>query len=287
MRFSVVIPTYNYARYLREALESVLSQSVQPSEIIVADDGSTDGTPSVMEGYANRVRYLRFPHRGIGATRNDLLGEIGEEWFFNLDADDILPPSFFEKACRQLERAAPSVAAAYCDALTFGKFRRRFTSPPFSVPLIKAGNYISMNSFIRTAPARETGFNRDFDDGWEDYEFFLSLVEKGYTAIKLEDVHYLYRVHGESRTSATEDWNTCHRLMERIIAYHPGFFSEEERKAALAKFTPDGAVRLKFSKLLWAHDYIGAIQLLCRHPGPFFRKLRDVARAAKVAVNSE
>lgn len=276
MNFSIVIPTYNYAAFIKDAIDSVLTQSVQPSEIIVADDGSADNTAEVLAPYADKIRYLRFPHRGIGATRNALLNEIRSEWFFNLDADDLLTPDFLKKSCFQIEKADPSIAVAYSDSLTFGKYKQWIRPPRFSINMLKTGNYISMNSFVRTEVARTVGFDASFDDGWEDYSFFLSLVEKGYLGLKLNDVHFLYRIHSASRTSATEDWNVSHRLMERIIAKHPGFFSEAERSAALRKFSPDAAIRLKFSKHLWAHEYIQAICLPLKYPNAFARKIQDI-----------
>lgn len=274
MKFTVVIPTYNYAKYIKDTLDSVLSQSVQPAEIIVADDGSTDNTANVLVPYRDKIRFIQFPHRGIGATRNAMLGEVRSEWFFNLDADDLLTPGFFEKACSQIEMAVPSVAAAYCDSQTFGLYKQWIRTPEFSISQLKTGNYISMNSFIRTDAARSVGFDASFDDGWEDYNFFLSLVEKGYTGLKLHDVHYLYRIHAASRTSATEDWNTCNRLMERIIQKHTTFFNEAERNAALRKFSPEAAIRLKFSKHIWAHEFGSALKLIGKHPGAFANKFR-------------
>lgn len=273
INLSVVIPTYNYAAYIKDAIDSVLAQTVVPCEIIVADDGSTDNTADVVSEYGDRIRYIRFAHRGIGATRNALLEEIRGDWFFNLDADDKLPLDFLEKACPQIEGAAPTVAFAYCDIQAFGRYAKRISTPEFSASLLKRGNYVSMDSFVRTDAARTVGFDASFDDGWEDYNFFLSLAEKGHQGLKLRDVHYLYRIHSASRTSATEDWNTCHKLMGRIIGKHPGFFSDAEREFALRKFSSEAAIRLKFSKHLWAHEYGSALALAVKHPMAFVDRL--------------
>lgn len=271
MELSVVIPTYNYARFLPEAIDSVLAQTLQPAEIIVADDGSTDDTPSVIARYGDRIRYLRLPHRGIVATRNALLAETHGDWFFNLDADDMIPSDFIEKSIPQINEDNPSIAFAYCGLKSFGRYKREINAPEFSRNLFKAGNFVGMNSFVRTAAAREVGFDRLFDNGWEDYDFFLSLIERGFSGIRLDGVSYLYRTHLESRTVATEDWDASPRLMEKIVAKHDGFFSREEAEAALRKFSADAAVRLKFSKYLWGRDYFPALKLALSHPLPFLK----------------
>ena len=87
MNISVFIPTYNYAAFLPQAIESVLAQTLPPVEIVVADDGSTDDTAAVVARYADRVAYRRFEHRGVYALRDAMIRDVQGDWFFNLDAD--------------------------------------------------------------------------------------------------------------------------------------------------------------------------------------------------------
>jgi len=106
MSVSVVIPTYNYARYLGEAIESVLAQSVGLLEIIVVDDGSTDDTERVATAYP--VRYLRKENGGEASARNVGVRAAQGEFIAFLDADDKWTP---EKIERQLEAAKKTRAA--------------------------------------------------------------------------------------------------------------------------------------------------------------------------------
>lgn len=101
MRFSIVIPAYNYGRLLPRALESALAQGGDDYEILVIDDGSTDATPEVVEGllqrYRGRFRYLRQENRGLAAVRNRGIDETTGEYLLFLDADDRLLPDALEK----------------------------------------------------------------------------------------------------------------------------------------------------------------------------------------------
>ncbi len=106
---SVVLAVYNVMWCIERALDSVLSQTHVPLEIIACDDGSTDGTPEFIERkYGDAVRVLRLPHRNASAARHDGLAVAQGDWLAFLDADDWWQPHKLE---RQLEYVAahPSV----------------------------------------------------------------------------------------------------------------------------------------------------------------------------------
>src|SRR5690242_9391093 len=86
---SVIIPSYNCARFVAESVESMLRQSVPPSEVIVVDDGSTDDTLAVVRGYAGRVTVVQAPHGGYASARNHGLARATGEWVAFHDADDV------------------------------------------------------------------------------------------------------------------------------------------------------------------------------------------------------
>lgn len=99
---SVVIPVYNCERYIGKAIESVLSQTQKPLEIIVADDGSTDGSASVAASFPG-VRVVSLPHRGVSSARNGGIAASAGEWIAFLDADDVWRPEKLERQARYLE----------------------------------------------------------------------------------------------------------------------------------------------------------------------------------------
>jgi glycosyltransferase involved in cell wall biosynthesis len=101
---SVIIPVYNYDRYLGEAIESVLGQTYQHLEVIVVDDGSTDRSAEVAKSFADRgVRYRYQANAGIGPARNTGLESAGGEFIAFLDADDRWPLQKLERQLKALE----------------------------------------------------------------------------------------------------------------------------------------------------------------------------------------
>lgn len=113
---SVIIPTYNRAYCLAEAIESVLSQTFQDFELIVVDDGSTDATARIICSYKERLRYIRQDNAGVSAARNAGIRAATGDWIAFLDSDDQWLP---EKLAVQIEalRAYPTGVAHMVDVL--------------------------------------------------------------------------------------------------------------------------------------------------------------------------
>ena len=97
---SVCVDNYNYAHYVREAIESALGQSYRPVEVVVVDDGSTDGSRDVIEAFGPKVRACFTPNRGQGAAFNTGFAECRGEVVIFLDADDRLHPTAVEAVMR-------------------------------------------------------------------------------------------------------------------------------------------------------------------------------------------
>ena len=101
---SVIIPTYNRAALLREAVESVLKQTYGAIEVVVVDDGSTDDTAAVMQEYGNRVRYSRRPNGGVNAARNIGIKQAKGQYLALLDSDDLWEPYKIEMQVALLKK---------------------------------------------------------------------------------------------------------------------------------------------------------------------------------------
>ncbi|KAB2939008.1 MAG: glycosyltransferase [Hyphomicrobium sp.] len=116
-RFSVFLSNYNHGRYLPEALDAILEQSIQPHEIYLIDDGSTDGSPQIIDEYACRyanVRSIKLAYnRGFMANLEEFLATTDAEYIYMAAADDVVLPGLFEKSLAMLQRFP---AAGLCSA---------------------------------------------------------------------------------------------------------------------------------------------------------------------------
>jgi glycosyltransferase involved in cell wall biosynthesis len=115
---SVVIPAYNYGKFLAESIESVLSQTHQDLEIIVVDDGSTDQTRSIVGKISDsRLRYLYQTNQGLSAARNTGIRNSRHPFVAFLDADDLWLPGMLQAALEQFSRLSSDYAMVACFSL--------------------------------------------------------------------------------------------------------------------------------------------------------------------------
>ncbi len=277
MNISVFIPTHNYGAFLPQAIDSVLAQTKRPCEIIIADDGSTDGTAELVARYGEAVRYIRFDHVGVYVVRGAVLEIIKGDWFFNLDADNWIEPDFLEKAAGLAASCHDDkLAIIYPNRVTFGDYARVQRVPEFDVEQFKFGNFVDMNSLVRTDAARRVGFDPTFNEGWGDYDFFLTLAKHGFYGVPLRTSPLHYRVHSGSITAGTKSFDRKQRLMRKIVKKHNDFFSQEEGSRAIRHFAPEAVKRHCLFELFWGHRYREAIRFaakkLFKDPRVFFSR---------------
>ena len=120
IKVSVVIPVYNAAPFLRECLDSVINQSLREIEVLCIDDGSSDGSPEILEEYAEkdgRVKVLRQENSGAGSARNNGLEHAAGEYVLFLDGDDSLLDGSLEKLWNEAHRLRLDVLR--CRALDY------------------------------------------------------------------------------------------------------------------------------------------------------------------------
>jgi glycosyltransferase involved in cell wall biosynthesis len=154
---SIVIPTYNRARLLRRAIQSVLNQTYQNFELIIVDDYSTDNTESMVKSFRDdRIRYLQHSkNRGAVAARNTGIKAAKGEYIAFQDSDDVWLPEKLDKQIRAFISGSPSIGVVYTSYLLLGENGDRFYYPPSDVKLTEGDLYYPLLecNFIGTPTA--------------------------------------------------------------------------------------------------------------------------------------
>ena len=133
MTISVVIPSYNGARYLPRAIESAIGQSRSPEELIVVDDGSTDDTEVVCRSYGDRIAYLHRDNGGLAAARNTGIAAASGDWFLFLDADDALYPHALSVLSKTAETSNAGVVYGFVLQRRASSLEARLSGLPYAV----------------------------------------------------------------------------------------------------------------------------------------------------------
>lgn len=197
---SVIIPVYNGEKYLAEAIESVFSQTRAVTEILVVDDGSTDGSARVAQGFGDRVRYFHQPNGGIGAARNRGV-ELAQGSFFSfLDSDDLWEPRKLELQMAALEEEG-SLDAVFGHVVQFitPEMEERERSG-ILCPAAPSAGYVAGTMLIRRDSFFRVGeFSTDVKVG-EFIDWYAKALEKGFSHRMLPDVVTRRRLHGNNTT---------------------------------------------------------------------------------------
>lgn len=234
---SVIIPSYNYARYLPDALNSVLSQDdgLKP-EIIIVDDGSTDDTTEVAAAFAEHVLYIRQEHQGPSAARNTGLRHACGEFLIFLDADDELGPDTLKS---QLEnfRQNPGLDLSICHCICTnpGQTSRVWGLKAANHDLhLCFGNIAPIHSFmIRAQSMRQTG-EMDFSlQHQEDYDYWLRCAAAGQRFGVNPATYALYKQHRGS-LSASREQHVSSELTARLKAR--AFLEQNPAFPAMGKY---------------------------------------------------
>jgi len=230
LRVSVVIPTYNRARLLAVAIDSVLAQSYQDFEIIVIDDGSTDETKRALEFYLLRqnFRYFYQDNQKQAAARNLGIQKAQGEYVAFLDSDDLWSPAKLELQVKVLDDH-PEVGMVYSNQMMFrdkpdaGTIRCRpgtLKSGDIFRDLLLRRFYCSTQTILvrRSVIDDVGGFNESLRNALEDWEFTLRVSQR-YPIYAIDQPLVWRRIHAEASSDYQEIRIQNHsRILERYLA---------------------------------------------------------------------
>ncbi len=222
---SIIIPCYNQGQYLAESIGSVLASDFYDLEIIVVDDGSTDpATITLLEQLNHpKTKLIRQENRGLAGARNRGIAEAQGTYILPLDADDRIGPGYLSQAVAALE-ADPNLGIVYCRAEKFGAEQGEWRLAPFSRWRMGLGNIIFCSAFYRRADWQQVGgYDETLRRGWEDWDFWLSLLELGCRVRCLDLVGFQYRKQITSM-AAGMGHELKARLHFRMLDQHRRYF---------------------------------------------------------------
>jgi glycosyltransferase involved in cell wall biosynthesis len=181
LKISVIIPAFNAERYIAKAIESCLSQTYAPHEIIVIDDASTDGTAAIAESFPPPVRVIRLAENmGVAVARNRGVAASTGDWIAFLDADDWFLPEKLERQ-RRCALESPQAVLIYADYQMIGidgsQSCGRFIGPRELWPRLRYRNGLLLSSVLlrRDAFVYVGGFNADYRTA-QDWDLWLRLA---------------------------------------------------------------------------------------------------------------
>lgn len=245
MEVSIIVPSYNYGRYLSDAIHSLIGgptslgdfapQTFQDFEIIIVDDASADETGEVAQSFVKslpNVSYIRNPENlGTAGALNAGIRSAQGEFITFLSADDMMEPTRLEKMYHVAKSSPHRIV--YDDLMMFAKGQRtlpmRMSPYDFDKLLYKNTMHAGI-MYPRSAWEETGGYPESFRDGREDWAFNVVLGKFGYCGIHVAEPLYLYRWESQNRSlrNAGVDWRIT--FLNKMQATYPDLYRGERPK---------------------------------------------------------
>ena len=268
---SVIIPTFNRAHVLAQAINSVLKQTYKTLELIVVDDGSIDDTENLIGAFDDpRLIYLKSPQNyGVSAARNRGIAAARGEWLAFLDSDDEWLPQMLERQFVALDQAEPGYVACYCDMLRLDnghatRIPRKASEKNFGAApwpsLLMDGEWFSQTWLVKKDTVLAAGGFDERMQIWEDWDLFLRIALQG-SIHHLPEVLVHSTVSPDSLVGRHENRPASLRVLQQK---HAALFARDAAVAAHHAYT---CARFE---LLYGDWFLGSRRLLtviCMEPG--------------------
>lgn len=232
---SVIIPCYDHEKYLKEAIDSVFDQHYQDFEIIVVDDGSPGDPKAIIDEYWDpRLKLIQQENQGLSAARNAGIAQARGKYILPLDADDRLAPMFLEKAVK-IQKDKGKQVAVYSDFTAFWDTGEESEQQLDDYDFEKLLGHALMPCTVlypKVAWAQAGGYKPVMKDGYEDWEFAISIGERGYFGVRIPECLFYYRQHAGTSMRDIIQANEGAKAKEAkaiIQRLHQATYAKEER----------------------------------------------------------
>lgn len=194
---SIIIPCYNQGIYLDECIESVKNQTYKNIEIIIVNDGSNDSyTLEVLDRIKNQygdIKIINTKNFGLSAARNTGITNSTGYYILPLDGDDKIEKTYIQK-CVDVFNSQKDVDIVYCIARFFGTKKGIFGLRDFSIKNMLNNNCVFCTAMYRRIDYNKTlGYSEKMIYGFEDWEFWLQMIEKDKRFYRINEVLFYYR----------------------------------------------------------------------------------------------
>ena len=225
-KISIIVPCYNQAQYLGEALQSVLDQTEKDWECIIVNDGSPDDTAQVALDWVKRDErfiYIFKENAGLSAARNTGIEKAKSKLILPLDADDRIGTEYISRTLEAF-RIKPDLTLVYCRAKKFGIEEGIWNLSDFSLFNLSRNNLIFPSGIYKKDDWKKVGgYDPKMIYGWEDWEFWISLLKNGRKDKRLDYTGFYYRIKNESMLKSIDSEKEKY-LLEYLSIKHVRFF---------------------------------------------------------------
>ena len=229
---SIVIPVFNASEYIADTLESALSQTYKPLEIICVDDYSTDNSAEIIARYKKVnacIKYVKNPENvGVCITRNKGISIAEGEFILPFDADDLIEKTYCEKAINAFKND-PEISVVFCQAKFFNANKQwAWALPRYNAKRMLFRNLVFSCAFYRKSDwERFSGYNPNMTYGFEDWDFWLNFVENKLKFYQLPEVLFYYRRQVSVNPSISQVVNNKDNkklMIEQLHKNHPSLY---------------------------------------------------------------
>lgn len=198
-KVSVIIPFYNQDEYIRDTVYSLYNQSYNNFEIIIVNDGSTSALSNdILSKFSDRCKILNKENGGLSSARNYGIKQATGEYIICLDSDDIVDPEFISSLVVNI-KSNENYVISYSNGIFFDeKEGYWFLFKPNLKDIIQKNSIYCSAMFRKKTWEDVGGYNEKLKRGWEDWDFWISILSKGGEVIKTNKALFRYRIRNIS-----------------------------------------------------------------------------------------